>query len=47
MKQSGIYLSTSESIIFQLMKTANYEKFKEISKLCNPKITGPKPDPGL
>ena len=33
MKQSGAFLTTSESIIFQLCKDAKHPKFKEMQKL--------------
>jgi isochorismate hydrolase len=33
MKQSGAYLTTSESIMFQLCKDAAHPKFKHIQKL--------------
>lgn len=46
MKQSGAFISTSESLIFQMMKTANFEKFKEISKLFSAKHAGERPDAG-
>lgn len=34
MMQSGVFVSSYESILFQLIQTADYEKFKDISKLC-------------
>ncbi|CAF0918248.1 unnamed protein product, partial [Brachionus calyciflorus] len=43
MKQSGAFLTTSESIVFQLCKNANHPKFKEIQKL----IKHPSHDTGL
>ena len=43
MKQAGVYFTTSESIIFQLMETAKFEKFKEISALMKEK----RPDSGI
>ena len=33
MLQSGVTLTTSESVVFDLMKTADHPKFKEISTL--------------
>jgi len=33
MKQSGAFLTTAESIVFQLMGTAEFSRFKEISAL--------------
>lgn len=34
MIQSGVFVSSYESILFQLIQSADHEKFKEISKLC-------------
>ena len=33
MKQSGAFVTTSESVMFQLCKNAKHPKFKEIQKL--------------
>lgn len=33
MSQSGAFLTTSESIMFQLFKDASHPKFKEMQKL--------------
>eukprot|EP01080_Neovahlkampfia_damariscottae_P001798 gene1798-940_t len=46
LKQSGAFISTYESILFQIVRDAKNENFKEISKLCNSKFTGERPDPG-
>ena len=43
MMQSGAFLTTSEAIIFQLVKDASHPKFKEIQKL----IKNPTVDSGL
>ena len=46
MKEMGVYISTTESLLFQMLRTAEFEKFKDISKLCNVKHMGPRPNPG-
>lgn len=33
MRQIGVYITTSESVIFGLMQDKNHPKFKEVSKL--------------
>lgn len=33
MNQAGVILTTSESVVFDLMRTANHPNFKEISTL--------------
>ena len=33
MKQSGAFITTSESILFMLLKDAKHEKFREIQKI--------------
>ncbi|OBS66772.1 hypothetical protein A6R68_04664, partial [Neotoma lepida] len=43
MRQSGVFLSTSEALILQLMKDTAHPKFKEIQKI----IKEPVPDVGL
>ncbi|KAL6075741.1 isochorismatase domain-containing protein [Balamuthia mandrillaris] len=43
MKQSGAYLTTSDSMLFQLMGDAKYSNFKAISNL----IRGDRPDAGI
>jgi hypothetical protein len=43
MMQSGAFLTTSEAIIFQLVKDASHPKFKEIQTL----IKNPTVDSGL
>ena len=43
MKQSGAFLTTAESCMFQLIKNANHPKFKEMQKL----IRDPSADSGL
>ncbi|XP_055451609.1 isochorismatase domain-containing protein 2A [Psammomys obesus] len=43
MKQSGAFLSTSESLILQLVRDAAHPRFKEIQKI----IKEPVPDSGL
>ena len=34
LRQSGVFVTTSESILFQLCETSEYEHFRSISKLC-------------
>jgi nicotinamidase-related amidase len=46
MRQMGVFLTSFESCVFQIMGSAEHEKFKEISKLCNPKFSGERPDQG-
>lgn len=46
LKQAGCYLSTCESLLFQLMGDANYEHFKQVSALCNPKLNA-RPEQGF
>lgn len=43
MAQSGAFLTTAESIIFQVCKDAKHPKFKEIQKL----IQKPSPETSL
>ena len=43
MQQSGAFLTTAESVLFQICKNANHPKFKEIQKL----IKTPSPDSSL
>ena len=43
MKQAGAFLTTSESAIFQLMKTAEYPGFKAIQTL----LKETRPETGL
>jgi hypothetical protein len=43
MKQSGAFLTTSESLVFQLCKDAKQPEFKEMQKL----IKTSAPDSGL
>jgi hypothetical protein len=43
MKQSGAFLTTTESVFFQMCVNANHPKFKEIQKL----IKKPSPDTSL
>ena len=39
MSQSGAFLTTSESLIFQLLKDASHPKFKDAQKLIrNPTV---------
>ncbi len=40
MLQSGAFLTTSESVMFQLCKNANHPKFKDVQKL----IRNPTPE---
>jgi hypothetical protein len=44
MRQSGVYISTSESIVFQLLGDSKHPKFKEMSKDV---IQMPREDSGL
>ncbi len=30
----GVYMTTCESILFQIMREASHPKFKEVSELC-------------
>jgi hypothetical protein len=43
MEQSGAFLTTSESVIFQLCRDAKHPKFRNIQKL----IATPTPDSNL
>ena len=43
MRQSGIYVSTTESLVFQLLGDATHPKFKQVQKL----IVTPLPDTNL
>lgn len=43
MKQSGVFVSTSESILFELMRDSKHSHFKEISAL----FKEPREDPNL
>jgi hypothetical protein len=43
LKQSGAYLTTSESILFQLIGSADHELFKQVSALVNAKAERPDP----
>eukprot|EP01027_Heterolobosea_sp_BB2_P009537 GEZU01014046.1.p1 GENE.GEZU01014046.1~~GEZU01014046.1.p1 ORF type:complete len:152 (-),score=49.99 GEZU01014046.1:98-553(-) len=43
LRQSGAYLTTAESVLFQLVEDATHPQFKQISALCKEK----RPDPGL
>jgi hypothetical protein len=43
MAQSGAFLTTTESLVFQLLKDAKHAKFKDIQKL----IMTPTPDTSL
>ncbi len=43
MEQSGAFLTTCESVMFQLLKDAKHPKFKEVQKL----IMTPTPDSSL
>nr|XP_048282832.1 isochorismatase domain-containing protein 2 [Myodes glareolus] len=43
MRQSGVFLSTSEALILQLVKDSTHPRFKEIQKI----IKEPAPDVGL
>jgi hypothetical protein len=43
MERSGAFLTTAESIVFQLCKDAKHPKFKEIQKI----IKNPSPNTGL
>eukprot|EP01097_Dermamoeba_algensis_P010545 TRINITY_DN785_c0_g1_i1.p1 TRINITY_DN785_c0_g1~~TRINITY_DN785_c0_g1_i1.p1 ORF type:complete len:209 (-),score=44.41 TRINITY_DN785_c0_g1_i1:78-662(-) len=37
MKQSGVYITHSDSVLFQLMETSNYPEFKKISAIVKEK----------
>jgi hypothetical protein len=43
MKQSGAFISTSEAILFELMRDSKHNNFKEISAL----FKQPREDPHL
>eukprot|EP00005_Dracoamoeba_jomungandri_P000502 CAMPEP_0174252038 /NCGR_PEP_ID=MMETSP0439-20130205/1679_1 /TAXON_ID=0 /ORGANISM="Stereomyxa ramosa, Strain Chinc5" /LENGTH=165 /DNA_ID=CAMNT_0015332515 /DNA_START=126 /DNA_END=623 /DNA_ORIENTATION=+ len=43
MRDSGVFVTTSESVLFEMMGTAKFENFKEMLKL----IKEDHPDPGL
>lgn len=43
MRQSGAFISTSESVIFELLGNAKHPKFKEVQPL----IKASAPDSGL
>ena len=43
MRQSGAFISTSESILFELLGDSKHPKFKEVQAL----IKTPAPDSGL
>ena len=43
MRQSGVFISTSESMIGELMANSKHPKFKEVLPL----IKNPAPDSGL
>ena len=43
LKQAGCFMTTSESLIFQLCETAKFPRFKEVSALMKEK----RPDAGL
>lgn len=34
MKEVGVYMTTCESILFQLLREATHPNFKDISQLC-------------
>ncbi|KAF0977525.1 hypothetical protein FDP41_003517 [Naegleria fowleri] len=46
MRQSGAFITSCESALFQMMEGADYEKFKEVSALMNPKLSQLRPHPG-
>eukprot|EP00871_Galdieria_phlegrea_P005890 jgi/Galph1/789/GphlegSOOS_G5575.1 len=43
LEQAGAWLTTYESLLFQLMRTKDHPSFKQVSELCK----RPRPDPGL
>lgn len=43
MRQAGAWITSAQSIMFQLLGDAGHEKFKEISKLAK----DPQPDCGI
>jgi len=47
MRQSGAFITSTESALFQLMEGADYEKFKEVSSLMNPQKSQLRPYQGV
>lgn len=43
LEQAGAWLTTYESLLFQLLRSKDHSAFKQVSELCK----RPRPDPGL